>query len=277
MGTNLSTKKINIGIVGSSFSTGRREYNFAFDGLFKTLEPHWDFHNLACGGKGSEKYLQSVIRLKEKHDIDCLVMELCYNRASINVPLSANYSRRLDHGNLYSLEWLLNDYYQPQGYQEWEVHLQHDDGVFSLWQERPFIRDMTWEEQSKKLDIVSGLSDVQKWQKFQMEIASNYKMRQTLSVIDYQSVVSLCRQLGIQLVSWSHNSNTGFAVSFFRDLLPDLNRVRFGDHDTARDHYQNTHRGQILCDGCHFTKSIDELLVKEFLLPAVRSAVQPNK
>lgn len=270
----MSTKKINIGIIGSSFSTGRSEYDYRFEDIFHSLTSDLVFHNLACGGKGSEKYLKSVVRLKEQHDIDCLLMELCYNRASINVPLSQNFT--LDDSE-YDLDWVMHSYYGRQGFQQWEVHLQHEDGVFPLWQERPFIRNMTWGEQSKKLNIVSGIRDVQKWQKFQLEIASNYKMRQTLSVIDYQSVVSLCRQLGIKLVSWSHNSNTDFAVKCFRDLLPDLNRVRFGDYDTALDHYQHNHRGQILCDGCHFTKSIDELLVSEFLMPAVRSAVQPNK
>lgn len=274
---NLSTKKISVGIVGSSFSTGRREYNYTFDELFSKLEPDWSFYNLACGGKGSEKYLQSVVRLKEQHDIDCLLMELCYNRASINFPLSANYNRRLDYGSHYNLEWLLNDYYQPQGYQEWEVHLQHDDGVFALWQERPFIRNMTWGEQSKKLGIVSGIRDVQKWQKVQIEIASNYRMRQTLAVIDYQSVASLCRQLDIKLVSWSHNSNNYFSIKIFNDLLPDLNRVKFGDHDTARDHYENTYNCNVLCDGCHFTQQIDAEMVKDHLLPAIKSMVLQNK
>ena len=271
---NLSTKKINIGIVGSSFSTGRNQLNYRFEDIFHSLTSDFVFHNLACGGKGSEKYLQSVVRLKEKHDIDCLLMELCYNRASINVPLSQNFN--LDD-SLYDLNWVIDSYYARHGFERWASHLQHDDGVFPLWPERPFIRDMTWEEQSKKLNIVSGIKDVQKWQKVQLEIASNYKMRQTLAVIDYQSVVSLCRQLGIQLVSWSHNPDTNFSVKCFHDLLPDLNRVKFGDYDSARDHYQHTHGGQLLCDGCHFTKSIDELLVKEFLMPAVRSAVQPNK
>jgi hypothetical protein len=215
-----------------------------------------------------------VVRLKEKHDIDCLLMELCYNRASINVPLSENFT--LDDSE-YDLNWITESYYAPQGFQSWEVHLQHDDGVFPLWQERPFIRDMTWEEQSKKLNIVSGIRDVQKWQKFQLEIASNYKMRQTLSVIDYQSVVSLCRQLDIKLVSWSHNSNTEFTVKCFRDLLPDLNRVQFGDHDNAQDYYMNIHHGEILCDGCHFTMQIDEQMVRDHLFPAVQSRFERNK
>jgi len=272
---SLSTKKINVGIIGSSFSTGRREYHYRLEDLFRSANPDFEYHNLSCGGKGSEKYLQSLIKLKQKFDIDVLLMELVYNRSAMNVPLSNSFKNptQLD------LSSLMHRYYKSQGYQEWEVHLQHDDGVFPLWKERPFIRDMTWGQQSKLLNIVSGIKEVQAWQKVQLEIASNYIMRETLAVIDYESVVSACKMLGIKLVSWSHNQYTRFSVKCFDDLLTDLNRVCFGNsYNNARQFFEKKHRKkQILCDGVHFSKEIDSELVNDWLLPAIQSAIEHNK
>ena len=45
------------------------------------------FYNSACSGKGTELYLNKIVYLKEKYDIDGLIMELVNNRSMLNVKI----------------------------------------------------------------------------------------------------------------------------------------------------------------------------------------------
>lgn len=272
---NLSTKKkINAGIVGSSYSTGRKEQNYTFADL---LNNHTDckWHSLACGGKGSEKFLQSVVHLKKKFDIKILLMECVYNRASINAPLSREFNQGL---RTRELQNILQNYYTEKNYELWEAHLQHDDGVFEQWQERPFERDLTWDQQRVMFGLTCDLNEVQKWQKVQLEMASNFKMRETMAVIDMSSVLDLCELLDINLISWRHNPWNMFEYQAWRDLKPNLNLIQFGEHETAVEYYiEKYDENKIYLDGVHFTRDIDVEMIESWIAPAVQSMCKLNK
>lgn len=274
MVTNLSTKQINIGIIGSSFSTGRDDVRFE-DWFIKNSSIGANYINLACGGKGSEKFLSSIIYLKKTYDIQCVLMELVHNRKNLNIDLSGIYNQEIDDVTMNKFK---QTRYKKFGFHDFESHLQHDDGIFSLWQTRPFDRNLDWSQQSKKLGIVSPLKDVQKWHKFQLEIASNWKMKQINTLFDYDSVIDLCDLLNIKLYSWRHNKNNDFQLNAISDLIPNLNVIHFGEYDTAQTYYERLYPDQqILHDGCHFINKMDQEMVINFLLPAVESAFVQNK
>ena len=42
------------------------------------------YFNSACAGKGTELYPNKIVYLKEKHNIDAVLMELVNNRSMLN-------------------------------------------------------------------------------------------------------------------------------------------------------------------------------------------------
>ena len=82
-----------IGILGSSFSVGSHhnpetgENNLAlpFETWLYKYTSDMEFYNSACSGKGTELYLNKIVYLKKKYNIDTVLMELVNNRSMLNV------------------------------------------------------------------------------------------------------------------------------------------------------------------------------------------------
>ena len=56
-----------------------------FETWLKKYVPDIKFYNSASSGKGSELYLNKIVYLKDRFDIDILLMELVNNRSMLNV------------------------------------------------------------------------------------------------------------------------------------------------------------------------------------------------
>jgi len=270
---NLSTKKINVGIIGSSFSTGRysNHQDHPFEKFFTDQSnSNYNFYNLACGGKATEKYLQSIVYLKKTHNIDILLFEITRNRSCMNYPISEWYSEKNKNK---SFDDIKNALYEPQGYYHFEKHLQHEDDPD--WDKRPLDRDLSWEDFAKIYGFVSDLKTAQHWQKIMIEINANVYMRQMTTVIDVDATLNLCDLLGIKHVCWYHNQFARIDLRCWQDVKKRLNLVKFNNFITARQYFEDKYPKQnILCDGVHFTTSIDQELVKDWLLPAVESVAK---
>lgn len=271
---SLSSKRINIGIVGSSFSTGhhhgiKRSQSFE-EILQKNCKFECSVYNLSCGGKGTEKYLQSIVQLKKNYNISILLFEVVLNRSSLNLQLSPFYKNNND----ISLKEIKKILLETQGYEHFEAHLQYNDGVFSLWQERPFNRDLTWKEHQETYSLSCDLKEIQSWQKVQIEICANDTMRQIQTVIDLCLMVDLCNLLNIKHIGWCHNHYNIPEIQSFHDLKKQLNLIRFDQYSNARQHFESKYpSSNILSDGVHFNHEIDKELIKDWLLPVIESYI----
>lgn len=269
----MSTKKINVGIVGSSFSTGTHHGNedHPFEKMFAdNCDENFQFYNLACGGKGVEKYLQSIVHLKKTYNISILIFEVVLNRASFNFQVSEWYTKQHQNDRLDSIKQSL---YDRQGYGFFEKHLQHQGDP--NWNTRPLDRNFSWPEHKQRFGFDCDLKTAQNWQRFMIEINANWIMRDMTTVIDLDATINLCDILGIKYVSWLHNQFNLPSLECWNDIQPKLNMVKFNQFNSAREYFENKYpKRKLLADNVHFTDTIDRELVKEWLLPAVESVAK---
>ena len=107
-----------VGIIGSSYSVGshfkrttiktghrtERKVAAPFEQWLEKYNPDIKFYNGACSGKGTELYLNKIVYLKEKYDIDGLIIEFVNNRSMLNVKVPGE-----DKKDIYKQIWNKKD------------------------------------------------------------------------------------------------------------------------------------------------------------------------
>lgn len=224
-----------IGILGSSFSVGSHhnpetgENNLAqpFETWLKKYTSDTKFYNSACSGKGTELYLNKIVYLKKKYNIDTILMELVNNRSMLNVKTQE-----------YDLDSITDELYEDSA---------------SIWE---YLRGITQPIDYSKF---AGKKDFKTWQKVHEHIAYNENAFEYWGVLDCKQAIQLCGMLNIEVITWQKSFD-------FREWIkPDvLFENHPNAHSYYVSKYDEE---SILCDDVHFNDATNEEMVRNFIAP----------
>ena len=232
---------MNIGILGSSFSVGCHhnpetgENNLAapFESWLVKYLPEYTYHNSACSGKGTELYLDKIVYLKEKHDVDFILMELVNNRSMLNVKSQD-----------YDLTNVSNDVYKDS---------------WTIWE---YVRGIT---QPIHYENFISKREFDNWKRVQELIAYNENAFEFWGILDCQQAIKLCKMLNIGVITWQKSFD-------FREHID--TDVKFDEYPNAHEYYISRYsEEEILCDHVHFNDSINEEMIRDFIVPAIKSKI----
>ena len=232
---------MNIVILGSSFSVGCHhnsetgENNLAapFESWLVKYLPEYSYHNSACSGKGTELYLDKIVYLKEKHDVDFILMELVNNRSMLNVKSQD-----------YDLTNVSSDVYKDSA---------------SIWEH---VRGIT---QPINYDTFGSKREFDIWKRVQEQIAYNENAFEFWGILDCQQAIKLCKMLNIGVITWQKSFD-------FREHID--TDVKFDEYTNAHEYYISRYsEEEILCDHVHFNDSINEEMIRDFIVPAIKSKI----
>lgn len=254
-----------IGIVGSSFSQGnqpyykniikkykpnimgKNDYTLFFDEHLKKHLPQHDFFNVASSGRGSERFLDSIIHLKKLYNIDAVLIENIEDRRH-NIMF---YELSKQDNILKDIE---SDSHFRSYYSE----------KFSLENYLGLSRTIMYRNPNDvKIDTVIENVPVKKiknWLDVQFMIYGSDVMNKILGVKNVENTESLCEMLGIKTIHWSHREQR-----YFRN-----------DFDTSVKTYIEQNWGafeQYSSDGCHCNDYAVDKLCQEYFKPLIESVL----
>ena len=247
----------NVGIVGSSYSVGRhhnyetKENNLAlpFEEWLNQYTTNIKFFNSACSSKGTELYLNKIVYLKEKHDIDILLMELVNNRSQLNFKcLSQPYKRIEEVSDMSVIE---DDVYRDSA------------SMYEFM--RALTQDMEedWFAKTKKAFMY--------WKETQEQMAVSNMSLEFWGMLDVYQAIKLCKLLDIKVVTW-HKSWDFYNYPGFKSMLQKSIYVDF-DGINAHEYYTKKYPDKnITCDETHFNDETNEEMIKDFIAPALTKA-----
>lgn len=172
-----------VGILGSSFSvgshynsdTGKNDLALPFETWLEKYIPDVEFYNSACSGKGTELYLNKIVYLKKKYNIDAVLLELVNNRSMLNVKTQE-----------YDLENITDELY---------------DNSSSIWD---YIRAITQPIDYKKFTTAKEFVT---WKDVQEQIAYSFNAFEFWGILDCKQTIELCEMLNIKVITWQKNFN----------------------------------------------------------------------
>lgn len=242
-----------VGILGSSYSvgshhnkeTGENDLALPFETWLEKYTTNMKFFNSACAGKGTELYLNKIVYLKEKHNVDAVLMELVNNRSMLNFKcLPDSYSKIQRTNDMADIE---EDVYKTSA-SAWEY-----------W--RALIQDM------QEHTFAPSVRAFEMWKDVQWNIASTHNAMEFWGMLDIYQAIKLCKMLNIEVVTWqkSWNFNT---LPGFKSMLQKALHVDF-EGLNAHQYYSNKYNDpdKILCDHDHFNDCINEEMVRDFIAP----------
>lgn len=251
----------NVGIIGSSYSVGShfertkdgknrtdRKVAAPFEHWLKKYNPDIKFYNSACSGKGTELYLNKIVYLKEKYDIDGLIIEFVNNRSMLNVKALGE-----DKPDMYKQIWNdtdLND-------METKVY----DNSVSIW---PYMRNLYQEMDWKK--ICDTKKEFNIWNKVQWNIASVEAAMEFWGMLDIHQSLKLCKMLDITPICWQKSWNF-MNLPGYKQMMKDIICIDFKGKN-AHDYYVEKYgEEKILCDETHFNDCTNEEMIRDFFTP----------
>ena len=265
---------MNVGIVGSSFSSGKiniakdaktidwENYSDAdyelggkYGDEFITTKPltqifkdsdqdsKYNFHSLAKSGFGSEKYLSDVIYLKKRYDIKILLLEFIENRSTRYRPNSYEfYGEIIQDSNLNSNKFM---------------DLCKDEHSDSMLYERIHAKE---------------------WNRY-LNNENTPKSTLFFTLHNIIQTIDLCKLLGVFPIIWCFSIWMGSVKIFnfeptyyLTSLFKDHHLLRFGKHYEAFEFFYKKYNGKqrdFLCDGCHLNDKANYDLVQNHLLPEI--------
>lgn len=209
----------NIGIIGSSFSQGNQQYHsnikkkynpnimgkdnctLFFDEHLKKYLPQHNFFNVALSGRGSERFLDSIINLKKLHNIDAVLIEniedrrhnIIFNNLPAQSKILTNINTDSHFRSYYSERFSLENY------------LDLDSSIANKAPE--YISTETILENVP-------IKRVKNWLDIQFMIYSRDIMNKILGVKNVENTESLCKILEIKTMHWSHRQEKYFRNDF---------------------------------------------------------------
>ena len=178
-----------VGILGSSFSvgchhnpkTGENNLALPFETWLYKYTDNVEFHNAACSGKGSELYLNKIVYLKKKYNIDMVLLELINNRSMLNVK-----------SQQYDLNNISDEIYESSS---------------SIWD---YVRGIT-----QPIDYKSWCTkkEFDTWKNVQERIAYDNLAFEFWGILDCSQTIELCEMLDIKVITWQKSFD-------FREHIP---------------------------------------------------------
>lgn len=247
---------MNIGILGSSFSVGNHhnpvtgENNLAlpFETWFEKYLPEHNYFNSACSGKGTELYLNKIVYLKEKHNVDMIIMELINNRSMINVKTKEARYDEINHRTLLDIE---------------ESVYKNSETIWG------YIRNLDQPLNHKSFSKTN--THYEHWRETQWNIASIENAMEFWGMLDIYQAIKLCKLLDIKVITWQHSWEF-LNLKNFNEIKDISTYVQFGDFPNAKLYYQNKYNFNhdfIFCDSAHFKDEINDEMVRDFISPAI--------
>lgn len=253
---------MRLGIVGSSYSTGRHHNpNSPYHWTAPEGDSHYlaqpfekwfegngiDIFNSAMPGKGTEHYVNNVIYLKKTHDIDTLLLEVVNNRSELNVKVRTNKYNKIYEATEIN-DVVQSVYHSGAGMYQHEAHLNTS-----------FLEPLQF-----------GTEKDQKcWKQYQLSIAASIPMNEFWSLVDIKQTIDLCKMLGIRVVAWNNRWNMQH-LPVWDSVIKDIEYISFPNKQDAYNYYKNKYSdAKILCDVCHFNDATNKEMVDDFILPAL--------
>lgn len=245
-----------IGIIGSSFSEGNQPYTprpikgdkntLRFEVHLKNHMPGHDFFNLSHSGQGSERFLENTVLLKDKYNIDILLVENIEDRSQNklhcnldeqwnilrdiekNPQLRKSYAEELTAGN-YKNIWtsVFNNYLDPKN---------------------TLLKDVP-------------LKKVKNWIDVQSYIYYKDIMLKLLGMKHVENTITLCDLLGIKPVHWSQRHEACF-----------LNDNGLGVREYIAQNWKGSW-SKYTSDGTHCNDEAVDRLCVEYYKPIIENAL----
>jgi hypothetical protein len=257
---------MNIGIIGSSHSTGAHQLSdgsltptfLSWCEKYKSNSTH--FYSCANGGKGSEMFLNSIVHLKEAHDVGVMLIEIIHNRRNINADLGLDPTdSRVNDSILYrealtklpSIRDISADTFP----------------YLKLFRYKGFIS-----EELEEFSIIGNTYQKAEtnWKTMQMAIGSHWDMVDFWTILDVYQSLKLCKMLGIKTVLWQNSGVLERHTTQFNELktLCDI-FVTLDEYECSRHYFESKYGSDIICDVAHIKPEYESELIKNFLMPAI--------
>ncbi|MDA9373768.1 hypothetical protein N9R43_00080 [bacterium] len=239
-----------LGILGSSFSvgshhnkvTGNNDLALPFESWIKKHTSGIQVYNSACSGKGTELYLNKIIYLKEKYNINTMLIEMVNNRSMLN------FKTETGAINFDSLKFNEEDVYEDNQ---------------SIWQ---YVRGIT---QPTEIQEIISKSDYENWGTVQAHIAYTTELFEFWGLLDVYQAIKLCKMLGIEVITWQ-KSFEYCNYPCFDELIDGVTHIPFGSHPNAHSYYVDKYDDKsILCDHVHFNDTTNEEMIRDFIAPVL--------
>lgn len=245
-----------IGIVGSSFSEGNQPYTpwrskgakntLRFQEHLKNHLPEHDFFNFAYSGQGSERFLENTLVLKDKYDIDILLIENIEDRSQNRV-----------HYNLKEQWKILTDIQENPESRKFYAEKFSSGNYKHIWNS---IYNNYFDPENTLLHDVPKRK-VRNWIDVQSYIFYKDIMLKILGVKHIENTIKLCNFLNIKPVHWSQRHEACF-----------LNDNGLG----VRKYIENSWKGswsKYTCDGTHCNDKAVDRLCKEYYKPILENVL----
>ncbi len=241
-----------VGIVGSSYSVGNHhnketgENNLAlpFETWLEKYTTNMMFVNSACSSKGTELYLNKIVYLKEKHNIDVLLMELVNNRSELNFKCLTEPYLKIKHVT--------------------DMSIIEDDVYRNSASAYEFMRALTQDMEEEWFSKTR--KTFQHWKETQEQMAANHMSPEFWGMLDVYQAIKLCKLLDIKVVTW-HKSWDFYNYPGFKSMLQKSLYIDF-DGTNAHDYYTKKYPDKdITCDGNHFNDETNEEMIRDFIAP----------
>ena len=255
---------MKIGIIGSSHSQGRQpitngltkeeiknfwvnkdsKFTKPFEKHLHNAMPNYQFYNLAASGRGSERYLECVVQLKKKYNIDALLLELGADR-------TANTFYRCEHKmqqwekhllkNPYDIDNFVNEFFEQNGLYTCSINKVFDD---------------------QDNGILNGVpeSKLQPWRQIQSIIFQESAQVRLLGMKNIKQTYDMCKMLGIKVIPWN-----------FR--ITDINVIPVKESVPFNIWMENNNLGDNYCDGWHGDDTAYEKGAKEYFKPIIETVL----
>ncbi len=194
---------MKLGIVGSSFSTGRHydknktECNPSFEDLIKQQLKIDTVYNASQSGMGMEKYLNSIVYLKKHYDIDHLLVEIINDRTPLYTHISEEYPDVHDEEAIYSVD-------NAENY----TTFFNNNKAIARWllPRRPNLRKFFRRQSNVLFELTTEITcDVNR---------QNFYRHITLS-----QVIDLCKLLDIKITAWMCHHSIRTNSTYLEDAM----------------------------------------------------------
>ncbi len=129
----------------------------------------------------------------------------------------------------------------------------------SIWEH---VRGIT---QPINYDTFGSKREFDIWKRVQEQIAYNENAFEFWGILDCQQAIKLCKMLNIGVITWQKSFD-------FREHVD--TDVKFDKYPNAHEYYISRYsEEEILCDHVHFNDSINEEMIRDFILPAIKSKI----
>lgn len=246
-----------IGIIGSSFSEGHqpylkhkivdRKHTLRFEVHLKNHMPEHDFFNLALSGQGSERFLENTILLKDKYNIDILLIENIEDRSHNRLWVDPNNHREM-----------LADIEQNPERRKFYTELLSSQDCRSMCTS---IFNNYLNHKNTLLEQVP-VKKVKNWVDVQSYIFYKDVMLKLLGIKNVENTVKLCNFLNITPVHWSQRHESCF-----------LNDNGLGVREYINQNWKGKFEVKHSSDGTHCNDEAVDRLCKEYYKPILENVL----